>query len=60
MIVDGEKETMISYMDGKGAKSVNIGNIGSVADANPINFGGGYTGAIDDVAIFRGVWIRTI
>lgn len=55
MIVDRDENMLISYLDGENEKSVNIANIGSVTNANPLIFGGGYAGAIDEAAIFKGV-----
>ena len=55
MIVDRDRKLLVTYMDGAGEKTVNIANIGSVTDTLPITFGGGYAGAIDEVAIFKGI-----
>jgi len=54
MIVDRDEKIMKCYMDGAGEKTADIEFMGSVADTLNIEFGGGYAGLIDDVAIFKG------
>jgi len=54
MVVDRDRKLLISYMDGANERQVNIANMGSVTDTLPIVFGGGYAGAIDEIAIFKG------
>ena len=54
MIVDRDEKMLISYLDGENEMSVNIADMGSVTNANPLVFGGGYMGAIDEAAIFKG------
>jgi len=55
MIVDRDEKMLISYLDGANEMSVNIAAMGGVTNANPLIFGGGYAGAIDEAAIFKGV-----
>lgn len=55
MIVDRDEKIMKCYMDGAGEKTANIEFMGSVADTLNVEFGGGYAGLIDDVAIFKGI-----
>jgi hypothetical protein len=54
MVVDRDRNLLVSYMDGADEKTANIANMGSVTDILPITFGGGYAGAIDEIAIFKG------
>lgn len=54
MIVDRDEEMLVSYLDGENEMSVNIAAMGSVTNANPLIFGGGFDGAIDEAAIFKG------
>ena len=55
MIVDRDKKMMYSYLDGKNEKSVNIANIGTVTTELPVVIGGGFSGFVDEVGIFRGI-----
>ncbi|MBD3185106.1 hypothetical protein GF312_22685 [Candidatus Poribacteria bacterium] len=55
MIVDRDSKTMTSYLDGDNKMSVNIANIGSVADVLPITIAGGFTGMVDELAIFSDI-----
>lgn len=55
MIVNRDDKLLVSYMDGDNERSINIANIGSVTTTFPVIFGGGYSGYIDEVGIFKGV-----
>jgi len=55
MIVNREEKLMVSYLDGENERTVNIANIDSVTDTLPVIFGGGYSGLIDEIGIFKGI-----
>jgi len=55
MVVNRDKQLLMSYLDGGNEKTIGIANIGSVTDTLPVTIGGGYVGAIDEIGIFKGM-----
>jgi hypothetical protein len=55
MVVNREEKLLVSYLDGENQRTVNIANMDSVTTTFPVIFGGGYSGLIDEIGIFKGV-----
>ena len=53
MIVDRDKNKLITYLDGEDEKSVDISAIQEVTDIQPVTIGAGITGALDEIGIFN-------
>lgn len=53
MIVNREDDMLVSYMDGADKKTANISVMDSVTGGLPVTFGGGYSGSIDESALFN-------
>jgi hypothetical protein len=53
MVVNRDKELLITYLDGENEKMIDIANIDSVTGTLPVTIGGGFIGAIDEVGIFN-------
>jgi hypothetical protein len=53
MIVNRDKQKLITYLDGADEKSIDIADIEDVTDVQPVTIGGGITGGVDEVGIFN-------